>query len=110
MKWPSRKTLHFRLAVKAEKDLNYIWSYLSEENSESTATRIVSRIVARFQQIAQFPFSGAMRPYLGTDIRVIFYKKYAIYYVLRETEVIVTRVLHGARDIASIAEDGGFGI
>ena len=32
---------------------------------------------------------------------------YAIYYMVTERELIVVRVLHGARDIVAIANEGG---
>jgi toxin ParE1/3/4 len=42
---------------------------------------------------------------------VIFHdEKYAIYYLPRPDEIVIVRVLHGSRDIASIAEEGGFAI
>ncbi len=36
-----------------------------------------------------------------------FHGNYAIYYVATATEVVIVRVLHGARDAAAIAEQGG---
>jgi toxin ParE1/3/4 len=56
-----------------------------------------------------FPLSGAPRPHLAPDLRVIFREKYAIYYLPRTDEIVIIRVLHGSRDIASIAGEGGFG-
>jgi len=56
----------------------------------------------------QFPFSGAPRPHLSQDLRVVFYEQYAIYHLPRPDEIIVVRVLHGSRDIATIADEGGF--
>jgi toxin ParE1/3/4 len=56
------------------------------------------------------PYSGALRPHLGSDLRVIFYEKYAVYYLPRPDEIIIVRVLHGSRDIAAIADEGGFAI
>jgi plasmid stabilization system protein ParE len=41
-------------------------------------------------------------------LRAIFHAKYAIYYLPRVDEVVIVRVLHGSRDIASIADEGGF--
>jgi toxin ParE1/3/4 len=35
---------------------------------------------------------------------------YAIYYLNNEREIVVIRVLHGARDAAVLAEQGGFAI
>jgi toxin ParE1/3/4 len=58
----------------------------------------------------QFPFSGAPRPHLSKDLRVVFHERYAIYYLPRPDEIIIVRVLHGSRDIATIADEGGFAI
>jgi toxin ParE1/3/4 len=58
----------------------------------------------------QFPFSGAPRSQLAPDLRVIFCKKYAIYYFPRPTEILIVRILHGARDVRAIAEEEGFGL
>lgn len=49
---------------------------------------------------------GVRREHLGAGLRVIFHNPYAIYYRHTETEVIIVRVLHGARDVAAIAGQG----
>jgi toxin ParE1/3/4 len=41
-------------------------------------------------------------------LRVTFEGSYAIYYVASTTEIVLVRVLHGARDAAALAERGGF--
>jgi plasmid stabilization system protein ParE len=41
---------------------------------------------------------------------VIFHQKYAVYYLPRPAEIVIVRVLHGSRDISSLAEGGGFAI
>ena len=51
---------------------------------------------------------GTSRDQLGTELRVTFHHPYAIYYQVSEQELIIIRILHGARDAASIAEQGGF--
>jgi toxin ParE1/3/4 len=51
--------------------------------------------------------SGPPRDQLAPNLRVVFQGNYAIYYVVRANELIIVRVLHGARDIAAIAEQGG---
>lgn len=61
-------------------------------------------------QISSLPHSGAPRPHLAPELRVIFQGKYAIYYLASVDEFVVVRVLHASRDIASIAEEGGFTI
>jgi len=40
-------------------------------------------------------------------LRVIFEGKYAIYYTHDDRELVIVRVLHGARDVDAIAAQGG---
>jgi toxin ParE1/3/4 len=54
------------------------------------------------------PFLGVTREQLGTSLRVTFHHPYAIYYQINDPELVIVRVLHGARDSAAIAEQGGF--
>jgi len=51
---------------------------------------------------------GSSRESFVAGLRVIFEGNYALYYMASETELILVRVLHGARDAAAIAERGGF--
>ena len=37
-----------------------------------------------------------------------FHGKYAIYYLSLPDELVIVRVVHGARDIVVLAEGGGF--
>jgi toxin ParE1/3/4 len=60
-----------------------------------------------FERIEAFPLSGAPREQLGRDLRVATSRPYAIYYLVRDAEVTIVRVLHGARDVDALAEDGG---
>jgi plasmid stabilization system protein ParE len=62
------------------------------------------------RQVSSVPFSGAPRPQLAPDLRVIFHQRYAVYYLPRPGEIVIVRVLHGSRDISSIAGEGGFAI
>ena len=55
-----------------------------------------------------FPQANPARDQLAAGLRVAFHGKYAIYYLCHESEVLVVRVLHGARDVAAIAARGGF--
>lgn len=52
---------------------------------------------------------GPSRKALGADVRVLLHGKYAVYYLYR-SEVVILRVLHGARDVTAIAERGGFDV
>jgi toxin ParE1/3/4 len=83
---------------------------VAEAGSESTAIDFLSHLLNRLNQVLQFPFSGAPRPDLAHDLRVIFHERYAVYYLPRNDDITVVRVLHGSRDIASIADKDGFAI
>lgn len=65
-------------------------------------------IEARFAPLLHSPQSGSPREQFGSGMRVIFHPPYAIYYLTAGYELIIVRVLHGARDAAAIADQGGF--
>ena len=44
------------------------------------------------------------------DMRVTFHGPYAIYYTPTIKEIVILRVLHGARDVAALADRGGFNV
>jgi toxin ParE1/3/4 len=48
------------------------------------------------------------REQFAPGLRVTFSGSYAIFYVHDEHELVIVRVLHGARDAAALAEQGGF--
>jgi toxin ParE1/3/4 len=68
----------------------------------------VNAIKAKFDPLLQFPLIGPQREQFGPNLRVVFHSHYAIYYLPAGHELIIVRVLHGARDAAAIAEHGGF--
>ncbi len=78
------------------------------EASEAIATRLLARIERACAHGLEFPLSGSPREPFAPGLRAIFEGNYAIYYVTSDTELVVVRVLHGARDAAAIAERGGF--
>jgi toxin ParE1/3/4 len=53
---------------------------------------------------------GVARAALGPGLRVFFHGRYAIYYIPQDEELVIVRVLHGARDVAAIAEEGGLDV
>jgi toxin ParE1/3/4 len=58
--------------------------------------------------VRHFPLAAPAREQLAPGLRVTFHRPYAIYYRPLVDAVVIIRVLHGARDIAAIAEQGGF--
>jgi len=58
--------------------------------------------------VRHFPLAGVARELLAPGLRVTFHDSYAIYYKAFTDEIVIIRVLHGARDITTIVEQGGF--
>ena len=72
------------------------------------ATRFLDRVAKTIEVVRQSPLMGTTREPLGSGLRVTFQHPYAIYYQVSDRELIIVRVLHGARDAAAIADQGGF--
>jgi toxin ParE1/3/4 len=92
----------------AEADLAEIWVYLAAEASPDIANAFVESIAKAFEPVRHHPHSGAARDAFSPDLRVTFHRRYAIYYRALADRLVIIRVLHGARDAAAIAEQGGF--
>jgi toxin ParE1/3/4 len=93
----------------AEADLAEIWAYIADD-SEQSASRMLTAIEAVFTRLKSLPFSSPLREQLAPGLRVTFLKNYAIYYRPYETDVVIIRVLHGARDANAIADGSGFAV
>jgi toxin ParE1/3/4 len=50
--------------------------------------------------------SGPSRDQLAPGLRAAFNGAYVVYYLPDETTLTIVRVLHGARDVAALAERG----
>ena len=100
--------MSLRLTETAEDDLSEIWAYLAFEASEPVATRFVKSIEKAFATLQHTPSIGTPRERFAPGLRVIFQSPYAIYYLPSEQDILIVRVLHGARDVAAVADLGGF--
>lgn len=74
-----------------------IYEYISL-NSPTYAKRMVDRITRRSSQIAENPLSGRMVPeYQAKDIRELIESPYRIIYRVKQDQIDVLAVIHGAR-------------
>jgi toxin ParE1/3/4 len=69
---------------------------------------LLAKIESASGRLLEFPRSGSSREHFVPGLYVIFEGNYGIYYTASETELVLIRVLHSARDAAAIAERGGF--
>jgi len=72
--------------------------------STGTGGRHPPETVVAFNRKPWSQWTGARTP----GLRVVFHSPYAIYYLPRPDAIVIVRVIHGARDIAALAERGGF--
>lgn len=74
-----------------------IYEYIAL-NSPTYAKKMVDRITRRSAQIGDQPFSGRKVPeYQANDIRELIEKPYRIFYRVKQDQIDVVAVIHGAR-------------
>ena len=100
--------LHLAAVRSARTVQDFLNGEPESEGSEPVATRLLSNIKSSFIRLCKFPHSGAPREHFAKDLRVAFHGNYAIYHLSTKDELIV--VLHGARDAATLATQGGFAL
>jgi toxin ParE1/3/4 len=93
----------YRLGDRAENDLDDIWLYITEESGNpEIADRFVHSFAERFRLLDTNPMMGRRRDDLERDVRSFPADEYVILYQLRETGIVVLRVLHGHRNIKAL--------
>lgn len=103
--------MNYRLIVlpRAEIDLVEQAEYLARDNVD-TAGRFLEQSKATFSLLKSQPEMGARhecKSPLLNDLRVWPIQKFPnwlVFYQIRDTEVRILRILHGARDLGSLWE------
>jgi toxin ParE1/3/4 len=92
-----------RLTQRARADLDDIWRYLATESgTEAIADNQIDELTDRFYILANWPLLGRSRGDLKRGLRSHPVGEYVIFYRLQRRDVIIQRVLHGRRNIASL--------
>ena len=86
------------LSGPARQDLDDIWFHIAGDNI-AAADKVISQIVERFDMLARQPLIGEACPEVLPDLRNFPIRPYVIYYATQDDEVVIARVLHGARDV-----------
>lgn len=89
---------------KALSDLAQIWDYIADDGEER-ADAFIATIDAKFQTLSLHPAMGRRREELAPGLRSFPAGRYLIFYVALTNGVDIVRVLHGARDIATLFQD-----
>lgn len=85
----------------AEQDLESIADYIATD-SPARALSFVRELRAQSRRIALNPSGYRLRPELGEHIRSCAHGRYVIFFEATETDVLVVRILHGARDLPTV--------
>ena len=87
--------------VQAEQDLEEIGDYIAIDNP-SRAVSFVREIREHCVKISSSPLGYTSRPDLGEGVRSCSHGRYLILFQPSDTDVLIVRVLHGARDLPAL--------
>ena len=93
-----------RLAPEAETDLDEVWFHIAGNSSVDTADRFVDSLTDRFFLLATHPHAGRRRDDLLAGIRLFPVGDYVVLYFVDRSDVLITRVVHGGRDLEALFE------
>jgi toxin ParE1/3/4 len=91
----------FRLSLRCERDLEEIAGYIGARNP-SAAVRELERLLERLKLLAANPLLGQLRPDLPKQPRSFSVGSYVIVYRPIADGIEVARIVHAARDLASL--------
>ena len=91
-------------SVLAESDLEDIGDYIAADNP-FRALSFIGEIRKHCEKIERTPRAYRMRPELGAAIRSCAHGHYLILFTIIDADVLIVRVLHGARDVRRALED-----
>src|ERR687896_503767 len=100
------KVIYFR---KAQKDIDDITYYIAEDNLEA-AVAFFEAVESTCALLSTMPGIGSARDFRNprfAGLRMFPVKKFEnflIFYQSTEEEILIVRVLHGARDMAALFE------
>jgi toxin ParE1/3/4 len=85
----------------AEDDLAQIEEYISRDSPER-ALSFVARLRERCAKITAFPEAAPLRPEVSEGVRIVPLGRYLIFYKADGQDVLIVRIIHGARDYGSL--------
>jgi toxin ParE1/3/4 len=92
------------VSSRAEKDLEELATYISRDNLDA-ALRLIDAANATFESLARFPGLGEPCEFDNPRLaemrrwRIDGFVRYLLFYIPRDDEIEVVRILHGARDL-----------
>lgn len=91
-----------RWSLTAGNDLQDIEDFIARD-SVLHAVTFVDRVVESAETLLKTPQIGRIVPEFNrTDLREVIFRGYRVVYLLRNNEVLILRVVHGARDLLAL--------
>lgn len=98
-------TPQFRLTKPAIQDIEQIADYIAKQSGLAQSEGFLSKVDAKFAQIAQFPLLGRGRDEILPGIRSLSIDNYLILYMPVGQDVEIFRIVSGYRDIKALFYD-----
>lgn len=89
------------ISEQALQDLKEIWHYYGRLNP-TRGDNYIDLLKDKFRLLTVSPEMGITRDELLPGLRSLSFRKYIIFYRIKTSELIVTRILSGYRDILSL--------
>ncbi len=86
---------------RAGADLDDIWLRIALDNP-AAADRLIDRIPRRIGDLQDHPRLGPARPEISADARMLIVGDYLVLYSVTGADVVIVRVVHGARDLGAL--------
>lgn len=93
--------MQLKFLPEAEKDLEAIADYIAL-NNPARALSFVQELKEQCYQLLDNPKAYPLKPELGKNLRLCVYGKYLIFYTLKANELLLVRILQGARNLPAI--------
>ena len=91
-----------RTAPAARSDLRDIRAYSKVAFGASVARAYLEGLITAFDRLATRPLMGVAERDLGEGMRSFAYRSHRIYYRVEGQGLLVVRILHHARDAATV--------
>jgi len=94
------------LTADAERDLEDLYRYLAEIESQGRAEHVLDRLLEVMERLARNPERGSQPKELRSlgiqDYRQVFFKPYRVIYRVIEARVVVYVIADGRRDMQEL--------
>lgn len=94
------------LTADAERDLEELYNYIAEHDSQPAAEHVLDRLLAAAEGLAVEPQRGTIPKELRElglqEFRQVFFKPYRVIYRVLEQRVVVMVVADGRRELGAL--------